>query len=92
MNDTDRKFLTEQMGECWHNRLTSTKYCTNRTFTTWTDFGAVWEWAKGQKWWSLFLMTEGFFPQDGHEDGSWLNETIDPLSFPQLVVNFLKRR
>lgn len=49
MNDDDRKFLTEAMGECWNENSP----CKNRTFTTWDDFGAVKEklWSNDfQKW------------------------------------------
>lgn len=59
MTDTERKRLTEYLGECWHEKagVKDTQYgqldkcscgqvwwgfiCQNRTFTTWTDLGAL---------------------------------------------------
>ena len=82
MNDDDRKFLTEAMGgECWNENSP----CKNRTFTTWDDFGAVWEWAKKQEWWDKFT--------DLHYHCCRVDlDLIDPIRFPELVVQFLKER
>lgn len=101
MNDDDRKFLTEAMGEKWvdpyfedytdygKGRTNLRIIDKNRTFTTWADFGAVWEWAQKQEWWpdlwrSILYSYSAGFNLKGIE---W---TIDPLRFPQLVVDFLK--
>lgn len=85
MNDADRKFLTEAMGRGWNEKSP----CKNRTFTTWDDFGAVWEWAKKQEWWgdlnSLWEVSGwSYKPGFVHED------IIDPIRFPEMVVDFLK--
>lgn len=117
MTDDDRKFLTEAMGECWHepNRPcavgsmlitggTIKQHCTvcgkmmsnsfqlyleNRTFTTWTDFGAVWEWAQKQEWFDELFCSVCMNPKcycEVHVPAAH----VDPLRFPQLVVEFLK--
>lgn len=96
MTDADRKFLTEAMGECWHEwgppALTpgldrcikcdglryKARWDEPCTFTTWADFGAVWEWAQKQGWWRLFVVL------------NMCADIVDPLRFPQLVVDFLK--
>lgn len=59
------KFLTEAMGECWHEWVNQRSHeavaCTkcdglwgtDRTpdFSSWQGFGKLWEWAQGQEWW-----------------------------------------
>lgn len=123
MTDEDRKFLTEQMGECWHaishysQSRTLTEMvlpCTkcgklfgiqdlfsvargNRTFTTWTDFGAVWEWATGQEWFESFLLwghDKWIFDETALEATytGQLHWLIDLTRFPALVVEFLRER
>ena len=70
MNNKDRdKFLTEAMGECWHDKLgrpiipnqdwiscskCHTKYPTYNNFSTWEGFGKLWTWSLTQVWWQSF--------------------------------------
>jgi hypothetical protein len=111
MTDADRKLLTLKMGEEWHELLTDSDFppiCScgnpfskadhhNRTFTNWTDFGAVWNWAKGQEWWEDFVRYSrgvGDLLTDGCHDAVCriLIILVRPDSFPALIVQFGKMR
>jgi hypothetical protein len=63
MNQERDKFLTEQMGECWHDGepffTNNVIYCPKchknlkaineeNDFSTWEGFGKLWEWAQKQ--------------------------------------------
>jgi hypothetical protein len=63
-----------------------------RLMSPWRSFGIVWEWASSKEWWNRFLMWSGFYPQDGHEDDEWLQDTINPTRFPKLITDFLRER
>jgi hypothetical protein len=69
MNTERDKFLTEAMGECWHEwhyRVygyyqaicrkcgREVKEAFDNDFSTWTGFGKLWEWAQKQEWWRKF--------------------------------------
>lgn len=102
MKDEDAKYLTERMGECWHEIFWGVcpkcGLCrSNRTFTTWADFGAVWEWAKEQDWWPLFIQWFRFFycrTVDLPIDVGFPQATnmVDREQFPALVVAFLREQ
>lgn len=52
---------------------------------TWISFGIIWEWAKKQEWWDKFT--------DLHYHCCRVDlDLIDPIRFPELVVQFLKER
>jgi hypothetical protein len=73
MNQKRDKFLTEAMGECWHESgpgQTDCKHCgrnndpryfdfdvENHTFSSWSGFGKLWRWSQTQDWWKLFVMS-----------------------------------
>ena len=71
----------------------------NRSFTTPDDYFALWNWAKGQEWWINFIRTKTLIDprpidQIMEEEGMCrrvgLNDLIDPIRFPELVVQFGK--
>jgi len=106
MNDADRKLLTKKMGELWHKEISDTDFpfececgdpgcCnrSNRTFTTPDDFFAAWNWAKKQEWWEDFTYQE--IKKLYRDDEPWsidhlLLSLVDPIRFPELVVQFGK--
>jgi len=61
------KFLTEFMGECWHDALTSDQVSFGEicgcsqfkdkhiNFSTWEGFGILWEWVYKQDFYSHFI-------------------------------------
>ena len=67
-NEEINKYLTEAMGECWHDwknlpkiRSAQCVKCTTlfhraqiNDFFTWQGFGKLWEWATKQEWWNYF--------------------------------------
>jgi hypothetical protein len=69
MSERD-KYLTEAMGECWHESdwgQTICKHCRrtndpryfdfdeqNKTFSSWSGFGKLWNWSQKQEWWMEF--------------------------------------
>ena len=104
------KFLTEQMGECWHewNGQSSGLTCNNcgmrvayhtnspknPDFATWTGFGKLWEWAKGQEWWWGFI-------DDCIPNPDWNNilpnlypilNLINPDNLANALYEFLKEK
>ena len=68
----------------------------NRTFITPDDFFAAWEWAKEQEWWIDFIRTKTLIdPKQITEEDEMckrvgLNDLINPIRFPELVVQFGK--
>lgn len=109
MTDEDRKFLTEQMQECWHllysgDEMAVVPCCSkcgrrwsrikNRTFDNWSDFGAVWEWARKQRWLWEFHLWAVFnrLPEDLKGGIEAIAYLIDPIRFPQLICDWLRER
>ena len=109
MTAEDRKFLTEAMGKDWSEpyledyadygkgRTNLRIVDRNRAFTTWTDFGWLWEWAQKQEWWPDFwrYLLRIYLERNKYVIGfslEGIDWTIDPLRFPQLIVNFLRER
>jgi len=60
------KFLTEEMGKCWHewekgygyfytcekcNQEFEGRFPYMPNYFIWEGFGILWNWAKGQEWW-----------------------------------------
>jgi hypothetical protein len=80
------KHVCGKLGICWHERSAEDMYrcakcgqidgLTNPTFR---DPAGIWQLLRAmreRKDWLEFLTYTGFFPQDGHEDGSWIEEYI----------------
>ena len=94
------KFLTEAMGECWHElscrpsnnyclKCEKSNYvdgCVNNNFSTWQSFGKLWEWAKGQEWLDDFLRSK--------PHRAWLIPIawVHPDNFANALYEFLKER
>jgi hypothetical protein len=57
-------------------------------FSTWTNFGKLWEWAQGQEWWSWFVHEYIFDSMEGFQDLS----LIHPDRFADALYQFLKER
>ncbi len=101
------KFLTEKMGEHWHIRAwskgESEEICAcgrsidrspNPSYFTWTGFGKLWAWVKGEKWWPKFCAETGLRTWIHGEIGGdyWLYlnvDTIDPEVFATELAKFL---
>lgn len=99
MNTERNKFLTEAMGECWHEvsqrpygyYLFVCKKCGTQStrdfsicFSTWEGFGKLWEWAKKQDWWSYFSVCRiGYY-------GGINQDFIHPDNFADALYSFLK--
>jgi len=89
------QFLTEKMGECWHefpSGLISGQYCIhcgkklrNLDFSTWEGFGKLWTWAKEQEWWEKFLKKITYF----NLRNEWV-DYISPDCFADAVAEYLK--
>jgi len=66
----------------------------NRTFITPDDFFAVWNWAKEQEWWRQLYQES--MRQFAHQEEKGVTQQdfakwfIDPIRFPELVVQFGK--
>lgn len=73
MNLERDKYLTEAMGEHWHEHTMTCGYTMTRLgeyisdikttsytndFSTWAGFGKLWEWAQKQDWWEDFYQYE----------------------------------
>jgi hypothetical protein len=98
------KFLTEAMGECWHDwpdRSTPCDKCGQRSsmsnvgmhdnFLTWEGFGKLWTWAIKQEWFDEF--SRGHF----HSGLSVSDQTIrryliNPEWFAKAVADFLQKK
>ena len=92
MNIERDKFLTEAMGECWHERrfpnqcscgkkLHSGAIITgNNDFSTWDCFGKLWNWSHKQEWWALFRINYV----------EVIDSYIHPDRFADAVYEFLK--
>ena len=90
-NQEINKYLTEAMGECWHEGPLEGRLCScgsmwlhcldmNIDFFTWEGFGKLKEWAEVQKWW-------GDFQEDTI---MWL--LVNPERFATAIYEFLKER
>jgi hypothetical protein len=127
MSERD-KFLTEAMGECWHEwsedckqvgeecnewEYTCTKckqkgheheftgfYPEENNFSTWADFGKLWEWAQTQEW--FYQFTQYTHGEDSYLTeqyncfwdlwNSFFKEYANPDRFANALYEFLKAR
>ena len=89
MSDRD-KFLTEAMGECWHQRQRHGTYLyyKNNYISTWQGFGKLWEWAEDQKWWDEFVDKD--LVSRGHKPWLFPLGWINPNNFANALYEFLK--
>lgn len=71
------KFLTEKMGECWHEWEPKRDNVRNYDFFTWEGFGKLWEWAGEQEWFPYFINGE-FFGYYGGVSFNFARNFIDP--------------
>ncbi|MFA5151765.1 MAG: hypothetical protein WC554_04305 [Clostridia bacterium] len=113
MTDTDRKWLTKLIGECWHPSWTHEEgisICdrcnlkmkpldiqagkSRRTFTTWVDFGVLWEAMDKKGLLTKFLEEHGdCWLGEGVGNCCWdTRQVIDPIRFPLLILQFRDER
>ena len=97
------KFLTEAMELCWHDLAKVGKYqmacfkcgkakqfALNPDFSTWQDFGQLWEWAIKQDWWSDLwseIYGETDFSAYPYEE---FTKYIHPDRFANALYEYLK--
>jgi hypothetical protein len=105
MKELRDKFLTEAMGECWHEAGTKrvnpfTYVCTKcgsnikknsyNNFSTWEGFGKLWEWAQKQKWWGTFCSWLTIHKMKEVKHYSWIEQFIHPDRFANALYEYLK--
>ena len=82
------QFLTEMMGECWHEwdggcsyicDKCNKKYKHNPNFSTSNGFFKLWNFCKEQEWWMKFIYKKIFI---GHEPD------INPETFANAIAKF----
>lgn len=65
----------------------------NYEFSTWKDFGILWEWASKQYWWKKFVSWdyEKRWDADRREkDNWWYLDLINPDFFANALYEFMK--
>ena len=98
MTEEINKYLTEAIGECWHEfefidfeyicgcGLSShTPVVKHNDFFTWEGFGKLFSWAKGQRWWIDFILTR---QQSGVYN---FCERLTPEVFARSIYAFLNK-
>ena len=92
------RFLTETLGKCYHDwepcwakpsRCTKCKremqshegYGDNN-FSSWENFGKLWEWANEQPWWNEFWV----------KNAKHIQTIIDPTYFADSMYKFLDKK
>ncbi len=100
MSERD-KYLTEAIGECYHEwefewiystrhslciKCDSTEYENPVGFSEWEGFGKLFEWSKTQDWWMLFL----FEWTDELMPTTIPYKLINPSIFANVIYEFLK--
>lgn len=97
-------FLTEQMGECWHDLYQHCRHCNpycrkcnqeiydgNNDFSTWEGFGKLWEWVQKQEWWNDFVLdNRGEVHPTSINHYQILSYFIHPDRFADAIFNYLK--
>jgi hypothetical protein len=107
MNERD-KFLTEYLGECWHEIYRpldlSKPLCKkcgtqlyldlrdNNNFSTWEGFGKLWEWCQKQEWWIPRDIWAGYTAYKDHGRYKIGDAFIHPDRFADVIYRFLKER
>ena len=92
--------LTEAMGDHWYDgkkvyRPSDGKEFTgpherNRDFSTWQDFGYLWEWACEQVWWPPFI--DSFYWIEASSGMEAILHHIHPDRFANAVDEYLQGR
>lgn len=59
-----------------------------REMSEWERLGMIWTWAAKQEWWREFMM-EYWFNRSRELP---ITDIINPVRFPELVVDFLRER
>jgi len=99
MNTKRDEFLTEAMGEHYWDHECDEADCSchedRMDFSTWPDFGKLWEWAQGQEWWGVFgddiVYGESEIAHEKHQCRiSDLEYFIHPDRFANALYEFLK--
>lgn len=98
------KFLTEAMGECWHEGANNygeivCQRCHRLVmeedrldFSNWAGFGKLWEWAQKQEWFREFYYEFFAYPPNADCTVSrWVASRIEPNCFANELYGFLKR-
>ena len=90
MNIERDKFLTEAMGECWHEDVNAFGICgkcqahnyITYNFSTWEGFGKLWEFVKTQKWWYEKMQDKDFV--------AFVPHLVNPDKFANKVYEYIK--
>jgi hypothetical protein len=105
MNTKRDKFLTEAMGECYHDFVIDhsainpykCKKCDfwhgiklQNDFSTWKDFGKLWEWTQKQDWLEKFLRSSMPFMYQCSTDN--LQIFTHPDKFADALYDFLNQK
>ena len=98
MNQERDRFLTEAMGNHWFttpNSNLAEVYHLNDDFSTWQNFGKLWEFARKQDWFDDFLIDRGFFRLEAkmpNKGGFTLMHLhwVNPDRFANAICEFLK--
>lgn len=103
MNIKRDKFLTEYIGECWHETIGSPAggYCwkcqdshskmeplPNNNFSEWDNFGKLWNWANYQNWFGTFL--RNIVPPYDKNNMVIFCYMINPDKFADALYKYLK--
>ena len=99
------KYLTEAMGDCWHDWDGKTSWSVKDmcrcgahpachlkppNFSTWEGFGKLWAWARKQDWWDVSFIYDMI--EDDSQKGMVYEELINPENFARAVVDFLQKK
>lgn len=82
------KFLTEAMGGRWCGGIDGCDI----DFSTWEDFGELWEWAQEQEWWADVVRWDFYTDEEGITHGAnFIQEgLIHPNHFADAIYEYLK--
>lgn len=86
------KLLNEKLSEV--NPFISMTY--ERDFTTWDDFGMLWNYSTKQKWWNDFLIYSKVAYEDNEQSERFIRYTsgiikiVNPDLFADKLYDFLK--
>ena len=76
----------------YHQHFDPVHTCNPDYVNSWAAFGAAWEWAQGQEWWSNFI-EETFwdaYSKGGLEYFRAVTHIIDPRRFATALAEYLK--
>lgn len=102
MNSERDKFLTEKMGECWHEGYFDSdeniwvgecEQNWNNNFSKWEGFGKLINWCRKQEFWSEDVLLWKIYvdEEDQNCGGFFIDERlVDPNIFADFIYNLLK--